>query len=137
MSHAQPPSEDRPRPDIEEVQQSDYPPVPAVAVDVQGIVYTQEVPATRSVSRNIRITNDPTTAQEFPPDPRRKALTIWVEANGIYFCEDRQGVLGGSPTGAHLPAGGSYTIQHQNAVWILGDNAAISTLSYVMEQWAD
>jgi len=131
------PGEDRPRPDVGELRQDDYPPVLAVAVDVQGIVNTQEVPATRHVARSVRVTNAVADAFQFAPDRRRKALTFWCEDQGIFFSQDRQGVTGTRPDGAHLPAGGSYTANHNGGIWVCGDNASSTLLSYVMEQWAD
>jgi len=132
-----------PVPDLPEVLQTEsggyaVPKMPAIPVRVEGYVTTQEVPAVRSTTRSISLTNADTDAQELVgEDPRRKALTLWVETQGVYLNEARQGVTGATPYGAHLPAGGSVTINHQNPVWIRGDNASAALVSFLLEQWAD
>lgn len=136
---APPVFEREPVPDLDGLRQTDIPPVAALAVKTEGVTTTQELPATHSTSRSITLTNSPVDGaqQLMNKDARRKALTLWCETNGVYFCEDKAGITGTSPYGAHLPAGGSYTINHQNAVWTVGDNPASTLLSFVLEQWAD
>lgn len=130
-------------PELPEVLQTEsggftVPNIPVIPVTVEGFVTTQEVPAVHSTSRNVSVTNVDTDAQELVgADPRRKSLMIWTETQGIYLCETRQGVIGVTPYGAHLAVGGILTIRHQNPIWIRGDNAAATVVSYVLEQWAD
>lgn len=132
-----------PVPELADVLQTEsggytVPEVPVIPVKIEGFVTTQELPAVRSTTRSISLTNSDADAQELVgEDPRRKALTIWVETQGVYLNESRQGVTGATPFGAHLPAGGSVTINHQNPVWIRGDNASASLVSFLLEQWAD
>ena len=95
------------------------PKIPVIPVRVEGYVTTQEVPAVRSTTRSVSLTNADTDAQELVgEDPRRKPLTLWTETQGIYLNEARQGVTGATPYGAHLSVGRTVTINHQNAVWI-------------------
>jgi len=127
-------------PDVLQTESGGYvvPEVPTIPVKVEGYVTTQELPAVRSTSRSISVTSTDTDAQELAgTDPRRKALTIWAETQGIYLCETRQGVTGTTPYGAHLPAGGSITINHQNPVWVRGDSASATLVSFLLEQRAD
>lgn len=126
-----------PVPELEEVLHT-VPDVALVPVEIRGYVTTQEIPAVRSASRSLSCDNVDVNAQELVgEDPRRKSLTIWTETQGIYFNETRQGVTGLVPYGAHIPAGAVRTLTHQNPVWIRGDNAAASLISFVLEQWAD
>lgn len=129
--------EREPQPDLDEVLQDGIPANPAIAVIVEGTVSTQELPATTSTSRsvNIAFATGGNVEQLFGKDRRRKAVTIWVETNGIYFGESPGAVT--SLMGAHLPVGGSVTLNHTDAIFVGSDNAAGTRLSYVMEQWAD
>lgn len=125
-----------PVPDLEEVLC--IPGVPVIPVDVQGYVTTQEMPAVRSTSHSQFVDNLDVNAQQLVgEDPRRKSLTLWAETQGLYFCETRQGVTGTVPYGAHIPAGTTRTLTHRNSVWIRGDNASQTLISFVLEQWAD
>lgn len=133
-----PPTYERePQPDLDDVLQDGIPANPAIAVVVEGTVSTQELPATTSTSRsvNIGIATGGNVEQLFGKDRRRKAVTFWTENNGVYFGENPGAVS--SRTGAHLPTGGSFTINHTDSIYMGSDNAAGSFVSYVMEQWAD
>lgn len=98
-----------------------------------GPVYTQEMPAVDSSDGSFNANTSDAQAA-FNRDPRRKELTIWCENFGIWFGVRKDMVLGS--TSAHLPAGGSATIRHQDAVFVRGDTGT-ALVSYISEQWAD
>jgi hypothetical protein len=109
----------------------------AIPVRVEGIVTTRSFPAKRSNSGSTTVpppSVNPNAQLLFGTNIRRKSATIWVENNDIYFGEDRTMVQNG--TAAHLPAGGSVTIEHTDPVYVAAPTAA-ALVSFIVENWVE
>lgn len=103
-----------------------------ICVRVEGIVYTQEQGATNPSDGSLTISG--TVEQQFAEDKRRKSITLWVETAGIYFSIDSTRARGNQA--AHIPVGGSVTLNHGKAIWMRSD-ATASLVSFVIENYAD
>lgn len=104
-----------------------------IQVVVKGTVYTQEQPAGNSADGSVNVTVAETQPL-FNVDPRRKELVIWCENNSIFFGTNKSRVQNGAS--AHLPAGGSATIRHKDAIWVRGDSGT-ALVSYIVELYGD
>lgn len=126
--------EDAPQPDLEDLQQQQPDPLPALRTVVEGAVNVHLLPSRSAVSRNYPVHADATQ----PPVPllgadmrRRRAVVMSTEA--IYI-GPRDDVVNG--TAAIWPLGVPLELEHTEAIYVRGVDTA-GTVSVIAENWAD
>lgn len=123
-------------PDTDELLQEEHTPAPLtpIPVVIEGPARVVELPSVGLVLDQIDVDN--TTAQKvWGKDPRRKRLTLIASGGAIRLAASQAACKPGS--GAILPTGVPLTISAANEVWVMASTGAATTVSYIIEQWAD
>jgi hypothetical protein len=119
------------QPDLEDVQADEAHPY-AVPVDVQGVVYTRELPSRFGTPRSYACDNV-NPVKVLTPDPRRRSARIISTDDDFLVGTDQQGVVTGF---VRWPKNQPLLQTHADEVWVMLASQATGRVSVLEEQWA-
>jgi len=146
-------------PDTDDVLQEDERPLEAIAVSIEGVVRTEEMPSRRGDFRNVILRAGSMAQAICQDDPRRKRLILWptiqLDTETVLVCVGVTEADANDFRGAFLLSGANavarYETTYSGKLWarpcVINDTAGIVTsiaastqdaiLSVVQEQWAN
>lgn len=122
------------QPEIDDVLADTSPPthVTPIPVDVQGPVYTRELPSRFGTPRSYFVSNtDPVKA--LTPDPRRRSARIVSTDDDFYIGTSQQEAI---TSLARWPKNQPFILSHADEVWVMLATQASGRVSVFEEQWA-